>query len=164
MFLCLFQELWEENLSAAVSLQVLEISEKFSAMAASHNIATDYGKLDCLSSITMSFFSRNQPLAFWKAFLPVFNHVFDLHGATLMARENDRFLKQVAFHLLHLAVFRNDNIRKRAVVGLQILIRVGSLEFIGLMSVGLLLLIVQSDINYFFHSCRVHSTSCRLQG
>ncbi|OMO83054.1 hypothetical protein CCACVL1_11578 [Corchorus capsularis] len=116
-------ELWEENLSAAVSLQVLEISEKFSVMAASHSIATDYGKLDCLSSIIMSFFSRNQPLAFWKAFLPVFNHVFDLHGATLMARENDRFLKQVAFHLLRLAVFRNDNIRKRAVVGLQILVR-----------------------------------------
>ncbi|MBA0718289.1 hypothetical protein Golax_006044, partial [Gossypium laxum] len=116
-------ELWEENLSAAVSLQVLEISEKFSAMAASHSIATDYGKLDCLSSIIMSFFSRNQPLVFWKAFLPVFNNVFDLHGATLMARENDRFLKQVAFHLLRLAVFRNDNIRKRAVIGLQILVR-----------------------------------------
>ncbi|XWS23297.1 hypothetical protein CRYUN_Cryun29cG0109600 [Craigia yunnanensis] len=116
-------ELWEENLSAAVSLQVLEISERFSVMAASHSIATDYGKLDCLSSIIMSFFSRNQPLAFWKAFLPVFNHVFDLHGATLMARENDRFLKQVAFHLLRLAVFRNDNIRKRAVIGLQILVR-----------------------------------------
>ncbi|KAK6251657.1 hypothetical protein QUC31_013377 [Theobroma cacao] len=116
-------ELWEENLSAAVSLQVLEMSEKFSVMAASHSIATDYGKLDCLSSIIMSFFSRNQPLAFWKAFLPVFNHVFDLHGATLMARDNDRFLKQVAFHLLRLAVFRNDSIRKRAVIGLQILVK-----------------------------------------
>lgn len=42
-----------------------------------------------------------------------------------MARENDRFLKQVAFHLLRLAVFRNDSIRKRAVIGLQILVRVG---------------------------------------
>lgn len=41
-----------------------------------------------------------------------------------MARENDRFLKQVAFHLLRLAVFRNDSIRKRAVIGLQILVRV----------------------------------------
>ncbi|KAL5995031.1 MAP kinase Spk1, partial [Asimina triloba] len=29
-------ELWEENLSAAVSLQVLEITEKFSVAAASH--------------------------------------------------------------------------------------------------------------------------------
>ncbi|KAL5808377.1 hypothetical protein ACOSQ3_029068 [Xanthoceras sorbifolium] len=116
-------ELWEENLSAAVSLQVLEITEKFSAMAASHSIATDYGKLDCITAIVMSFFSRNQPIAFWKAFFPVFNCVFDLHGATLMARENDRFLKQVAFHLLRLAVFRNDSIRKRAVVGLQILVR-----------------------------------------
>ncbi|XP_062106357.1 guanine nucleotide exchange factor SPIKE 1-like [Humulus lupulus] len=39
-------ELWEENLSASVSLQVLEITEKFSTMVASHSIATDYGKLD----------------------------------------------------------------------------------------------------------------------
>ncbi|KAH9673832.1 Guanine nucleotide exchange factor SPIKE 1 [Citrus sinensis] len=116
-------ELWEENLSAAVSLQVLEITEKFCMMAASHSIATDYGKLDCITAIIMSFFSRNQPVAFWKAFFPVFNRICDLHGATLMARENDRFLKQVAFHLLRLAVFRNVSIRKRAVIGLQILVR-----------------------------------------
>ncbi|KAG8063521.1 hypothetical protein GUJ93_ZPchr0003g18496 [Zizania palustris] len=63
------------------------------------------------------------PLAFWKAFLPVVYNILNLHGATLMARENDRFLKQIAFHLLRLAVFRNDSIRKRAVVGLQILVR-----------------------------------------
>ncbi|PHT28924.1 Guanine nucleotide exchange factor SPIKE 1 [Capsicum baccatum] len=116
-------ELWEENLSAAVSLQVLEVSEKFSRTAAMKRIATDYGKLDCIASIFMNVFSRNQPLSFWKALFPVFNSVFELHGATLMARENDRFLKQIAFHLLRLAVFRNDNIRKRAVIGLQILIR-----------------------------------------
>lgn len=118
------QELWEENVSATVSLQVLEITEKFSSMAASHNIATDYGKLDCITTILMSFFSRNQSLAFWKAFFPIFNRIFDLHGATLMARENDRFLKQIAFHLLRLAVYRNDSVRKRAVIGLQILVKV----------------------------------------
>ncbi|XP_022885410.1 guanine nucleotide exchange factor SPIKE 1 [Olea europaea var. sylvestris] len=116
-------ELWEENLSAAVSLQVLEILDKFSGTVASHTIATDYGKLDCITSIFMSVFSRNQPLVFWKALFPVINSVFELHGATLMARENDRFIKQVAFHLLRLAVFRNENIRKRAVIGLQILVR-----------------------------------------
>ncbi|KAI3451682.1 hypothetical protein Pfo_008347 [Paulownia fortunei] len=116
-------ELWEENLSAAVSLQVLEIIEKFSGAVASHTIATDYGKLDCITSIFMIVFSHNQPLAFWKALFPAFNSVFELHGATLMARENDRFLKQIAFHLLRLAVFRNENIRKRAVIGLQILVR-----------------------------------------
>lgn len=120
----MLQELWEENLSASVSLQVLEIVEKFSKAVATHNIATDYGKLDCITAIFMSFFSRNQPLAFWKALFPVLNNVFNLHGATLMARENDRFLKQVAFHLLRLSVFRNDNIRKRAVIGVQILVRV----------------------------------------
>ncbi|KAJ4832808.1 MAP kinase Spk1 [Turnera subulata] len=116
-------ELWEENLSAAVSLQVLEITEKFSMMAASNTIATDYGKLDCITAIFMSFFSRNQPLSFWKVLFPVFYSVFDLHGATLMARENDRFLKQIAFHLLRLGVFRNERIRRRAVIGLQILVR-----------------------------------------
>lgn len=121
----MFQELWEENLSAAVSLQVLEIVEKFSGAAASHSIATDYGKLDCITSILMIVFSHNQPLTFWKALFPVFNSVFEIHGATLMARENDRFLKQIAFHLLRLAVFRNVNIRKRAVIGLQILVWVG---------------------------------------
>lgn len=41
-----------------------------------------------------------------------------------MARENDRFLKQIAFHLLRLAVYRNDSVRKRAVIGLQILVKV----------------------------------------
>jgi len=116
-------------LSASVSLQVLEVTEKFSMMAESHSIATDYGKLDCITVVFMSFLSRNQPLTFWKAFFPVFNSVFDLHGATLMARENDRFLKQVTFHLLRLAVFRNENIRQRAVVGLQILVRVCFLLF-----------------------------------
>lgn len=99
-------------------------------MSASHSIATDYGKLDCVTAIFMSFFSRNQSLAFLKALFPVFNHVFNLHGATLMARENDRFLKQVTFHLLRLAVFRNDSIRKRAVIGLQILVRVGSTNWV----------------------------------
>lgn len=116
-------ELWEENLSAAVSLQVLEITEKFSTMASTHSITTDYGKLDCMTAIFMNFFSRNQPLEFWKALSPVFSSVFDLHGATLISRENDRFLKQVAFHLLRLGVFRNDSVRKRAVVGLQILVK-----------------------------------------
>ncbi|KAJ0825161.1 putative dedicator of cytokinesis, DHR-1 domain, DHR-2 domain, dedicator of cytokinesis, lobe A [Helianthus annuus] len=116
-------ELWEENLSAAISLQILEITEKFSKAAASHSITTDYGKLDCITSIFTSIFARSQSLAFWKSLFPVFNSVFQLHGSTLMARENDRFLKQIAFHLLRLGVFRNENIRKRAVIGLQILVR-----------------------------------------
>ncbi|KAH9608212.1 hypothetical protein KSS87_016316 [Heliosperma pusillum] len=116
-------ELWEENLCAAVSLQVLEITEKFSTTAAAHRIATDYGKLDCITSVFASIFSRNQSLSFWNAFFPAFNNIFRYHGSTLMSRENDRFLKQIAFHLLRLAVFRNDNIRRRAVIGLQILVR-----------------------------------------
>ncbi|CAM6094734.1 unnamed protein product [Calypogeia fissa] len=116
-------ELWEDNLSASVSLQVLEICEKFVGAAAQNTIATDYQKLDCLTSLFTGFLSRSQSLAFWKAFLPVFNNLFNAHGAILMGRENDRFLKQVAFHLLRLAVFRNVSIRRRAVVGLQILVR-----------------------------------------
>ncbi|KAL6509840.1 MAP kinase Spk1 [Orobanche gracilis] len=123
-------ELWEENLSAAVSLQVLEIIDKFSGGVASHTIATDYGKLDCITSIFMIVFSHSQPLDFWKVLLPVFNSIFEIHGATLMARENDRFLKQIAFHLLRLAVFRNENVRKRAVVGLQILVRIARLRVV----------------------------------
>lgn len=121
------QELWEENLSTAVSLEVLGITEKFSVAAGARSITTDYTKLDCVTSILMGLLSRNQSLAFWKAFLPVVYNIFNVHGATLMARENDRFLKQIAFHLLRLAVFRNDSIRKRAVVGLQILVRVSCL-------------------------------------
>ncbi|XP_011659040.1 guanine nucleotide exchange factor SPIKE 1 isoform X1 [Cucumis sativus] len=139
-------ELWEENLSAAVSLQVLEITEKFSSMASSHSIATDYGKLDCITSIFMSFFSKNQPLAFYKALFPVFNSVFDLHGATLMARENDRFLKQVTFHLLRLAVFRNDSIRKRAVTGLQILVRSSFCHFMQTARLRVMLIITLSEL------------------
>ncbi|EPS68174.1 hypothetical protein M569_06596, partial [Genlisea aurea] len=116
-------ELWEENLSAAVGLQVLEIIQKFSGAVSSHTIATDYGKLDCITAVFMIVFAHNQPLAFWKSFFPVFNGILDLHGATLMSRENDRFLKQIAFHLLRLAAFRNANYRKRAVIGLQLLVR-----------------------------------------
>lgn len=89
-------------------------------------VATDYIRLDCITTIFVGFLGRSQPLPFWKAFLPVFNNLFIRHGATLMSRENDRFLKQVAFHLLRLGVFRNESIRKRAVVGLQILVRVRS--------------------------------------
>ncbi|KAK6925564.1 DOCKER, Lobe C [Dillenia turbinata] len=139
-------ELWEENLSAAVSLQVLEILEKFSTAAASHSIATDYQKLDCITAVLMSFFSCNQPLAFWKALFVAFNKVFNLHGATLMARENDRFLKQVAFHLLRLAVFRNDNIRKRAVIGLQILVRSSFYYFMQTTRLRVMLTITLSEL------------------
>ena len=64
----MIQELWEENISAAVSLQILEITEKFSGAAADHKIATDYGKLDCVTAIFMAFLSRSQPLIFWKEF------------------------------------------------------------------------------------------------
>lgn len=103
---------------------MLEILEKFSEAASIHSIATDYLKLDCVTAIILACLSRSQPLAFWKAFFPVFNNVFNRHGGTLMVRENDRFLKQVAFYLLRLAVFRNESIHKRAVLGLQILIRV----------------------------------------
>ncbi|KAM1988127.1 hypothetical protein ACFX15_035299 [Malus domestica] len=139
-------ELWEENLSASVSLQVLEITEKFSIMAASHSIATDYGKFDCVTAIFMSFFSRNQPLSFWRSLLPVFNGVFNLHGVTLMARENDRFLKQVTFHLLRLAVFRNDNIRKRAVIGLQMLMRSSFYYFMQTARLRVMLIITLSEL------------------
>lgn len=139
-------ELWEENLSAAVSLQVLEISDKFSMAAAAHNIATDYGKLDCITTLFMSFFSQNQSLAFWEALLPVFFRVFELHGATLMARENDRFLKQAAFHLLRLAIFRNDNIRKRAVIGLKILVRSSFYHFMHTARLRVMLTITLSEL------------------
>lgn len=139
-------EIWEENLSTAISLQVLEMTEKFSVAAASHSIATDYGKLDCITSILMSLFSRNQPLAFWKALFPVFNNIFTLHGAMLMARENDRFLKQVAFHLLRLAVFRNDSIRRRAVIGLQILIRSSFYYFVHTTRLRAMLTITLSEL------------------
>ncbi|KAF6146494.1 hypothetical protein GIB67_037794 [Kingdonia uniflora] len=141
-----FKELWEENLSAAIGLQILEVMEKFSVAAATHSIATDYGRLDCITSIFVSFFSRNQPLAFWKALFPVFNNIFTLHGAILMARENDRFLKQVAFHLLRLAVFRNDNIRKRAVVGLQILVRSSFYYFMQTTRLRVMLTITLSEL------------------
>ncbi|XP_051152651.1 guanine nucleotide exchange factor SPIKE 1 isoform X2 [Andrographis paniculata] len=139
-------ELWEENLSAAVSLQILEILEKFSGAVASHTIATDYGKLDCITSIFMIIFSRNQPLALWKALFPVFNSVCLLHGATLVARENDRFLKQVAFHLLRLTVYRNENIRKRAVLGLQILVRSSFSYFMQTARLRVVLIITLSEL------------------
>ena len=119
-----FQELWEENLSASVTLLILEVVEKFMDAAAVHVVVTDYVKLDCITTIFIGFLSRSQPLPFWKAFLPVFNNLFRSHGSILMTRENDRFLKQVVFHLLRLAVFRNESIRKMAIVGLQILVRV----------------------------------------
>lgn len=121
------QEIWEENLSASVMLQILEILEKFMDATSNQAVATDYMKLDCITTIFIGFLGRSQPLPFWKAFLPVFNNLFSRHGKTLMSRENDRFLKQVAFHLLRLGVFRNESIRKRAVVALQILVRVRSI-------------------------------------
>ncbi|XP_072984284.1 guanine nucleotide exchange factor SPIKE 1 isoform X2 [Typha latifolia] len=139
-------ELWEENLSTAVSLQVLEMTEKFSVAAASHTIATDYAKLDCITSILTGLFSRSQPLAFWKVLFPVIYNIFNLHGSVLMARENDRFLKQVAFHLLRLAVFRNDSIRRRAVIGLQILVRNSFYYFMHTTRLRVMLTITLSEL------------------
>ncbi|XP_050278933.1 guanine nucleotide exchange factor SPIKE 1-like [Quercus robur] len=115
-------------------------------MAASHSISTDYGKLDCITAILMSFFSRNQPVSFWKALFSVFNNVFDLHGGTLMARENDRFLKQVTFHLLRLAVFRNESVRKRAVIGLQILVKSSFYCFMQTARLRVMLIITLSEL------------------
>ncbi|KAL3697766.1 hypothetical protein R1sor_011842 [Riccia sorocarpa] len=139
-------ELWEDNLSAAVSLQVLEIVEKFIEAAATRSIATDYVKLDCITALFTGFLSRSQPLEFWKAFLPVFNSLFSLLGDILMGRENDRFLKQVAFHLLRLAVFRNESIRKRAVVGLQILVRNSFYHFQSTARLRVMLTITLSEL------------------
>ncbi|KAG0565982.1 hypothetical protein KC19_7G029000 [Ceratodon purpureus] len=139
-------ELWEENLSAAVTLLILEIVEKFMEAAAVHVVVTDYVKLDCITTIFIGFLSRSQPLSFWKAFLPVFNTLFRSHGSILMTRENDRFLKQVVFHLLRLAVFRNESIRKMAVVGLQILVRTSFCFFQNVSRLRVMLTITLSEL------------------
>lgn len=62
-----------------------------------------------------------------------------------MARENDRFLKQIAFHLLRLAVYRNDSVRKRAVIGLQILVKVRHLDS----CIDSLFLAIRYELNCF---------------
>nr|XP_024395928.1 guanine nucleotide exchange factor SPIKE 1-like isoform X2 [Physcomitrium patens] len=139
-------EMWEENLSASVTLQILEIVEKFMDAAAVHVAVTDYVKLDCITTIFIGFLSRSQPLPFWKAFLPVFNSLFKSHGSILMTRENDRFLKQVVFHLLRLAVFRNESIRKMAVVGLQILVRTSFCCFQNISRLRVMLTITLSEL------------------
>ena len=90
-------------------------------------VATDYTRFNCITSIFIGFLGRSQPLPLWKAFLSVFSKVCSRNRAILMSRENETFLKQVAFHLLRLGVFQNQSIQKRVVVGLQILIRVRSL-------------------------------------
>lgn len=46
--LCL-QELWEANSTAACSLQVLQILEKFSDHAGEQAVATDYASMSCLT-------------------------------------------------------------------------------------------------------------------
>lgn len=135
-------------------LQILDVLEKFADAASIQAVATDYMRLDCITCIFLGFLGRSQPLPFWKAFLPVFSNVFSRHGATLMSRENDRFLKQVAFHLLRLGVFRNESIRKRAVVGIQILIRVRSLfRFYRYCTGGFLLAIFSIGSLLICHSC-----------
>ncbi|XP_024384292.1 guanine nucleotide exchange factor SPIKE 1 isoform X3 [Physcomitrium patens] len=139
-------ELWEENLSASVTLQILEIVEKFMDAAAGNVVVTDYVKLDCITTIFIGFLSHSQPLPFWKAFLPVFNTLFKSHGSILITRENDRFLKQVVFHLLRLAVFRNDSIRKMAVVGLQILVRTSFCFFQNISRLRVMLTITLSEL------------------
>ncbi|XP_024369391.1 guanine nucleotide exchange factor SPIKE 1 isoform X5 [Physcomitrium patens] len=139
-------ELWEENLSASAMLQILEVLEKFISAVSSQAVLTDYMRLDCITTIFIGFLGRSQPLPFWKAFLPFFNNVFRRHGATLMSRENDRFLKQVAFHLLRLGVFRNESIRKRSVVGLQILVRNAYHYFQGLSRLRVMLTITLSEL------------------
>ena len=103
------------------------ISLQFVDAASVQAVATDYTRLDCITSIFIGILGCSQPLPLWKAFLSVFSKVCSRHGAILMSRENETFLKQVAFHLLWLGVFRNEYIRKRAVIGLQILIQVRSL-------------------------------------
>ncbi|KAG0603065.1 hypothetical protein M758_10G063500 [Ceratodon purpureus] len=139
-------ELWEENLSASVTLLILEVVEKFMDAAAVDVVVTGYVKLDCITTIFIGFLSRSQPLPFWKAFLPVFNSLFRSHGSILMTRENDRFLKQVVFHLLRLAVFRNESIRKMAVVGLQILVRTSFCFFQNISRLRVMLTITLSEL------------------
>ena len=57
--LCL-QELWESNVTASCSLQVLQILEKFSDKAGEQAVATDYASMSCLTSPLAALLSHPQ--------------------------------------------------------------------------------------------------------
>ncbi|GJP50031.1 hypothetical protein CLOM_g9183 [Closterium sp. NIES-68] len=76
--------LWESSVAAWCSLQVLEILEKFSDMAADGLVATDYACMDCLTGPLSVMLALPQPMSFWEPFVPAFAEMLRLHGKAML--------------------------------------------------------------------------------
>ncbi|CAI5464241.1 unnamed protein product, partial [Closterium sp. Yama58-4] len=136
---------WEASVAAWCAVQVLEVVEKFSDMAADGLVATDYQTMDCLTGPLSVMLALPQPMSFWEPFVPAFAEMLRLHGKAMLdgppssatadiadsgaggaaaAKGGDVLLKDLFGSLLRQMAVRPEFIRKRALLCLLLLLRV----------------------------------------
>ncbi|CAI5521433.1 unnamed protein product [Closterium sp. Naga37s-1] len=135
---------WEASVAAWCAVQVLEVVEKFSDMAADGLVATDYQTMDCLTGPLSVMLALPQPMSFWEPFVPAFAEMLRLHGKAMLdgppsaaaadtadsgggggaaAKGGDVLLKGLFGSLLRQMALRPEFIRKRALLCLLLLLR-----------------------------------------
>ncbi|CAI5996344.1 unnamed protein product [Closterium sp. NIES-65] len=132
---------WEASVAAWCAVQVLEVVEKFSDMAADGLVATDYQTMDCLTGPLSVMLALPQPMSFWEPLVPAFAEMLRLHGKAMLdgppsaaaadtadsagaaAKGGDVLLKGLFGSLLKQMALRPEFIRKRALLCLLLLLR-----------------------------------------
>ncbi|CAI7849820.1 unnamed protein product [Closterium sp. NIES-53] len=118
--------MWEATMAGWVSLQVLEVLEQFSDLAAEGAVVTEYDTMDCLTGPISALLSMPQPVSFWEVFVPAFAEMLRLHGRAMLAssKANDARLKDMFGNLLKRLIVKPEFVRKRALLCLLLLLRV----------------------------------------
>eukprot|EP00850_Spirogloea_muscicola_P006481 SM000030S11490 [mRNA] locus=s30:801352:813323:- [translate_table: standard] len=137
---------WEDNMSLAVSLQVVEILRRFSAAVSARQVQTDYDKLECFTAVLTILLSKGQYLTFWKTFLPIFSELLSSQGAVLLSPVNNRFQKDVAFYFVRLLVSKTEFLRKGAIAALYILLNNGHTNFRSTERLQVMLIMTLSEL------------------
>ncbi|CAI7865455.1 unnamed protein product, partial [Closterium sp. NIES-54] len=117
--------MWEATMAGWVSLQVLEVLEQFSDLAAEGAVVTEYDTMDCLTGPISALLSMPQPVSFWEVFVPAFAEMLRLHGRAMLAssKANDARLKDMFGNLLKRLIVKPEFVRKRALLCLLLLLR-----------------------------------------
>ncbi|GJP38566.1 hypothetical protein CLOM_g23007 [Closterium sp. NIES-68] len=139
---------WEATMSAWVSLQVLEVLEQFSDLAAEGAVVTDYDTMDCLTGPISALLSMPQPVSFWEVFVPAFAEMLRLHGRAMLAssKANDARLKDMFGNLLKRLIVRPEFVRKRALLCLLLLLRTALLHMGNVHHLRVILTVALSEV------------------
>ncbi|CAI5481012.1 unnamed protein product [Closterium sp. Yama58-4] len=140
--------MWEATMAGWVSLQVLEVLEQFSDLAAEGAVVTDYDTMDCLTGPISALLSMPQPVSFWEVFVPAFAEMLRLHGRAMLAssKANDARLKDMFGNLLKRLIVKPEFVRKRALLCLLLLLRTALLHMGNVHHLRVILTVALSEV------------------